>query len=80
MLKRTNLPDRWRDELEHMLSTHRKAEIEVLSATTSVADLDLDVNTQRSQKRVHPLVRYLYEKIGARVVASTDVHVKMEED
>ena len=62
-----------------MLHTRRKAEIEVLSATTSVADLDLDVEAQRSQKRVHPLVRYLSDKIGASV-ASMDVHVKMEAD
>ncbi|KZV66886.1 DNA topoisomerase IV, alpha subunit [Peniophora sp. CONT] len=82
MLKRTkNLPDRWRRELEDMLRTHRKADIEVLSATTTAADLDLDQeDSQRSQKRVHPLVRYLSEKIAASVAALIDVQMKVEED
>ncbi|VDC01687.1 unnamed protein product [Peniophora sp. CBMAI 1063] len=80
MLKRTNLPDRWRVELENMLATHRKAEIEILSSTTG-AEVDLDsADTQWSQKRVHPLVRYLSEKIHGCIVAMGETHAKMEED
>ena len=82
MLKRTRpLPERWRHELENMLRTRRKAEIEVLAAASGPADLNLDGEVLRgSQGRIHPLMRYLSEKIAARVAALNDVHMKIEED
>ncbi|GJE94903.1 DNA topoisomerase IV alpha subunit [Phanerochaete sordida] len=37
ILRRDNLPRKWKKELQHMLHSHRKAEIEILSTTDATA-------------------------------------------
>jgi hypothetical protein len=46
-----DLPERWKEELTHMLDTQRKAETEILSSVP------------RSPDEPHPLIRYLGDKI-----------------
>jgi meiotic recombination protein SPO11 len=57
MLRR-ELPARWKRELVHMLYTRRKAETEILSSVP------------RNQDEPHPLVKYLADRIGERILAS----------
>ncbi|EJF65132.1 topoisomerase acting in meiosis [Dichomitus squalens LYAD-421 SS1] len=76
LLKRENLPARWRKELQYMLFSRRKAEIEVLGAARatqeSIADLTqaasfshCDFNRERAGGSPGtPLSRYLVKKIG----------------
>ncbi|KAI1796465.1 topoisomerase acting in meiosis [Ganoderma leucocontextum] len=75
LLKRANLPAQWRKELQHMLFSRRKAEIEVLGAAwvypaeASVADLATDGplrfpdRPQAGRSPGTPLLRYLIRKI-----------------
>jgi hypothetical protein len=56
MLRR-KLPGRWKRELMHMLFTRRKAEIEVLSSVPHNPD------------ELHPLVRYLGDRIWGCMLA-----------
>ena len=58
MLRR-DLPARWKRELVHMLYMRRKAEIEILSSLP------------RSLDEPHPLVKYLADRIGERILASS---------
>lgn len=58
MLRR-ELPAHWKRELVHMLYMRRKAEIEILSSLP------------RSLDEPHPLVKYLADKIGERILASS---------
>ncbi len=55
MLRR-ELPARWKRELVHMLFMRRKAETEILSSLP------------RSPDEPHPLVKYLADKIGERIL------------
>ncbi|KAI0371147.1 DNA topoisomerase IV, alpha subunit [Pilatotrama ljubarskyi] len=70
LLKREGIPDQWRKELQHMLFTRRKAEIEVLGAARS-ADYAADLGVNRhihSGEGVNtgiPLLRYLVTKISS---------------
>ncbi|KAI0356160.1 DNA topoisomerase IV alpha subunit [Trametes cingulata] len=70
LLKREGIPAQWRKELQHMLFTRRKAEIEVLGAARS-ADCAADLGVNR---HIHsgeegnsgiPLLRYLVTKISS---------------
>lgn len=58
MLRR-ELPALWKRELVHMLYMRRKAETEILSSLP------------RSPDEPHPLVKYLADKIGERILASS---------
>lgn len=58
MLRR-ELPARWKKELVHMLYMRRKAEIEILSSLP------------RSLDESHPLVKYLADRIGERILATS---------
>jgi len=58
MLRR-ELPARWKRELVHMLFMRRKAETEILSSLP------------RSPGESHPLVKYLADRIGERILASS---------
>jgi hypothetical protein len=58
MLRR-ELPARWKRELVYMLYMRRKAEIEILSSLP------------RNLDEPHPLVRYLADRIGERILASS---------
>ncbi|KAI0769325.1 topoisomerase acting in meiosis [Trametes elegans] len=70
LLKRENIPEKWRKELQHMLFTRRKAEIEVLSAVRST-DYAADIGHTNSIRAGEagnsgvPLLRYLATKIAA---------------
>ncbi|RDX44832.1 topoisomerase acting in meiosis [Lentinus brumalis] len=68
MLKRRWLPAQWRRELQHMLFSRRKAEIEVLGAVRASRDADPVLGRDRpavgGQAGI-PLVRYLVAKICA---------------
>ncbi|KAI0674984.1 Spo11/DNA topoisomerase VI subunit A [Trametes maxima] len=70
MLKRDGLPVRWRKELQHMLFTRRKAEIEVLSAVGS-ADYAAELRGSGCMRSGGPgssgtpLLRYLLAKISS---------------
>jgi meiotic recombination protein SPO11 len=57
MLRR-ELPARWKKELVHMLHTRRKAETEILSSMP------------RNPDEPHPLIKYLADRIGERMLAS----------
>ncbi|KAM5533314.1 hypothetical protein V8D89_012988 [Ganoderma adspersum] len=75
LLKRANVPAQWRSELQHMLFSRRKAEIEVLGAAWvcpagGVADLVATDDHLRLPDRPQagrgpgtPLLRYLIRKI-----------------
>jgi meiotic recombination protein SPO11 len=58
MLRR-GLPARWKRELVHMLHMRRKAETEILSSLP------------RSPDDPHPLVKYLADRIGERILAAS---------
>lgn len=58
MLRR-ELPARWKRELVHMLYVRRKAETEILCSLP------------RSLDEPHPLVKYLADRIGERILASS---------
>ncbi|KAF8499812.1 Spo11/DNA topoisomerase VI subunit A [Russula emetica] len=58
MLRR-ELPARWKRELVHMLYMRRKAETEILCSLP------------RSLDEPHPLVKYLADRIGERILASS---------
>lgn len=58
MLRR-ELPARWKRELVHMLYMRRKAETEILSSLPSSPD------------ECHPLVKYLADRIGERILVSS---------
>lgn len=58
MLRR-ELPARWKKELMHMLYMRRKAETEILSSLP------------RSPDEPHPLVKYLADRIGERILATS---------
>ncbi|KAI0743783.1 Spo11/DNA topoisomerase VI subunit A [Daedaleopsis nitida] len=77
LLRRAGLPTQWRKELQHMLFSRRKAEIEVLSAAKSSAEnrVDLALGAEPGRGRTDhprevgtsgvPLLRYLVGKIRA---------------
>ncbi|KAH9949634.1 DNA topoisomerase IV alpha subunit [Amylocystis lapponica] len=70
MLRRPDLPRRWRKELQCMLHTRRKAEIEVLSTIGSAAGAAHDAGEDDAvlrPKRVAPMLHYLAEKVSAVV-------------
>ncbi|EIW63071.1 DNA topoisomerase IV alpha subunit [Trametes versicolor FP-101664 SS1] len=71
LLKREGIPSDWRKELQRMLFTRRKAEIEVLSSARSTADCVADLALNRHGYSGEPsnpgipLLRYLLAKISA---------------
>ncbi|EED84539.1 predicted protein [Postia placenta Mad-698-R] len=74
MLRRPNLPKRWRKELQHMLHNRRKAEIEVLSlATQSMFISGCSDDGPRlgahALNSLPPLMHYLIAKISTHVAA-----------
>ncbi|KAI0829683.1 DNA topoisomerase IV alpha subunit [Trametes gibbosa] len=77
LLKRGGVPAEWRKELQHMLFSRRKAEIEVLSVIRSVTDCTADLPPNRqarfgeSSNSGIPLLRYLVAKISAACVEAS---------
>ncbi|EMD37482.1 hypothetical protein CERSUDRAFT_49779 [Gelatoporia subvermispora B] len=83
MLRRPDLPRKWRKELQYMLHNRRKAEIEILSTTNSchnqapedqitVGDQAADAVTQP------PLLQYLIKKIAAYMADCAQKYAKPE--
>ncbi|KAI0655961.1 DNA topoisomerase IV alpha subunit [Cubamyces menziesii] len=74
LLRRANCPAHWRKELQHMLFTRRKAEIEIISTARTMdcaADLGQRSKYTREGEPIDsgmPLLRYLVAKISAACV------------
>lgn len=83
MLRRSDLPRKWRRELQHMLHSRRKAEIEILSSNdiASLPSHSLNrilvcdgANTDRAQTsaRRNALLDYLVKRISRAVQKSAE--------
>ncbi|KAH9855196.1 DNA topoisomerase IV alpha subunit [Lenzites betulinus] len=80
LLKREGAPAEWRKELQHMLFSRRKAEIEVLGAVRSATDCAADLPANRPPRFAEPsnsgipLLRYLVAKISAACVEASSAN------
>lgn len=79
------LPARWKKELQSMLFTRRKAEIEILSGArvsprpTSLTSITFGEESRSEAE--HPLVRYLVPRIKAAVdELAVDMDMDMDMD
>ncbi|TDL22668.1 topoisomerase acting in meiosis [Rickenella mellea] len=68
---RPHMPAEWRKELQYMLQTRCKAEIEVISCTRTALEDKSRLEDMNSDRRIHPLVSYLIRKINETIASSS---------